>query len=55
MRLYVDRKYRYHFLAILGYDPPENQSLETVSGKRRDKDEEASDCEGVCVCVCVCT
>ena len=53
MRLYVDRKYRYHFLAILGYDPPENQCLETVGGGRRDKDEEASDGEGVCVCVCV--
>ena len=47
VRLYVDRKYRYHFLAMLGYDPPENQCLETVSGrKREEEEEEASDCEG---------
>ncbi len=23
----MDRKYRYHFLAMMGHDPPENQSL----------------------------
>ena len=38
VRLYVDKNYRYHFLSILGHDPPENQSLETISGKMRDWD-----------------
>ena len=31
----MDKKYRYHFLAVLGHDPPENQSLATISGKKR--------------------
>lgn len=35
VRLYVDKNYRYHYLSILGYEPPENQSLETVSAKMR--------------------
>ena len=35
VRLYVDKNYRYHYLSILGHDPPENQSLETISGKMR--------------------
>ena len=35
VRLYVDKNYRYHYLSILGFDPPENQSLETISGKMR--------------------
>ena len=41
----MDKKYRYHFLAVMGYNPPENQSLETISGKgrQRDKDEEEMD------------
>ena len=38
VRLYVDKNYRYHFLSILGHDPPPNQSLETISGKMRDWD-----------------
>ena len=38
VRLYVDKNYRYHYLSILGHDPPENQSLETISGKMRDWD-----------------
>ena len=35
VRLYVNKNYRYHYLSILGHDPPENQSLETISGKMR--------------------
>lgn len=35
VRLYVDRKYRYHFLAVMGHDPPENQSLVPVCGEGR--------------------
>ena len=35
VRLYVDKNYRYHYLSILGYEPPENQSLETVSATMR--------------------
>ena len=38
VRLYVDKNYRYHYLSILGHDPPANQSLETISGKMRDWD-----------------
>ncbi len=33
VRLYVDKKYRYHFLAVMGHEPPVNQSLETVRGE----------------------
>ena len=50
VRLYVDKNYRYHYLSILGYDPPENQNLETVSARmRRGEDDEdfSSDNEAV--------
>ena len=42
VRLYVDKNYRYHYLSILGYDPPENQCLETISAgtKTKEMDEE---------------
>ena len=34
VRLYVDKKYRCHYLAMLGHDPPHNMSLTSVSGQR---------------------
>ena len=45
VRLYVDKNYRYHYLAMLGYDPPENQSLETVSRKKRKEQQPQGDWE----------
>ena len=44
VRLYVDKKYRCHYLAMLGHDPPHNMSLTSVSG-RRDIDEEMEEME----------
>ena len=34
MRLYVDKKYRCHYLAMLGHKPPQNMSLASISGRR---------------------
>ena len=45
VRLYVDKNYRYHYLVMLGYDPPENQSLETISRKRRKEQQLQGDWE----------
>ena len=44
VRLYVDKKYRCHYLAMLGHDPPHNMSLASVSG-RRDIEEEMEEME----------
>lgn len=41
VRLYVDKKYRCHYLAMLGHEPPQNMSLASVSGRK----EETSDLE----------
>lgn len=46
-RLFVGRPDRYHYLVLLGMEPDEEQSLETVSGARDeddDKIEEKQDC-----------
>ena len=44
-RLFVGRPDRYHYLVLLGMEPDEEQSLETVSGPRDDdKTEERQDC-----------
>ena len=34
VRLYVDKKYRCHYLAMLGHEPPQNMSLASVSGRK---------------------
>ena len=34
VRLYVDKKYRCHYLAMLGHEPPQTMSLASVSGRR---------------------
>ena len=44
VRLYVDKKYRCHYLAMLGHDPPHNLSLASISG-RRDIEEEIEEME----------
>ena len=33
VRLFLDKNYRYHFLSMLGHDPPTNQCLDTVRGR----------------------
>lgn len=33
VRLYVDKKYRCHYLAMLGHEPPQDMSLASVSGR----------------------
>lgn len=45
VRLYVDKNYRYHYLAMLGHDLPENLSLETMSGRKRKKQDLKGDWE----------
>ncbi len=35
VRLFLDKNYRYHFLSMLGHDPPTNQCLDTVNSSRR--------------------
>ena len=42
VRLYVDKKYRCHYLAMLGHEPPTNMSLASVSGR---KDNERTEME----------
>ena len=44
VRLYVDKNYRCHYLAMLGHDPPHNLSLASISGQR-DIDEEMEEME----------
>ena len=34
VRLYVDKKYRCHYLAMLGHEPPQTMSLASISGRR---------------------
>ena len=34
VRLYVDKKYRCHYLAMLGHEPPQTMCLASVSGRR---------------------
>lgn len=46
-RLFVGRPDRYHYLVLLGMEPDEEQSLETVSGHQDDKTEERQDCISV--------
>ena len=43
VRLLVGREDHFHYLAMLGCDPPENQSLAPVSGKTLDGDQEVQD------------
>ena len=44
VRLYVDKNYRYHYLSMLGYEPPENQSLKTINARmRRGEDSDERD------------
>ena len=45
VRLYVDKNYRYHYLAMLGHDLPENLSLETMSGRKRKEQDLKGDWE----------
>ena len=40
VRLYLDRNYRYHFLSMLGHDPPTNQCLDTIGPKTRSNNSE---------------
>ena len=49
VRLYVDKNYRYHYLSMLGYDPPENLSLDTASAKTKSgaSDEDFSSDEAI--------
>ena len=35
----MDKNYRYHYLAMMGYDLPENLSLVTVSGRERKEEQ----------------
>ena len=39
-RLFVDKNSRYHFLYMLGHEPPENQSLVNVTAAARRQQEE---------------
>ena len=43
VRLFVAHQERYHFLAMLGVDPPEKQNLETISGRVLQQKEEDDD------------
>eukprot|EP00731_Ephydatia_muelleri_P026085 Em0018g185a len=45
VRLLVGREDHFHYLAMLGCDPPENQSLAPVSGKAQDGDQGVEDWE----------
>lgn len=40
IRLYADKKYRCHFLAMLGHEAPADMSLASVSGRRNEEEEE---------------
>ena len=39
-RLFLDKNYRYHFLSMLGHDPPTNQCLDTINASRSGRDQE---------------
>ena len=41
----MDKKYRCHFLAMLGYNPPANMTLASVSAKRKDEEEDVLEME----------
>ncbi|CAI7989852.1 RNA cytosine C(5)-methyltransferase NSUN2 [Geodia barretti] len=46
VRLYVDKKYRCHYLAMLGHEPPQTMCLASVSGRRDCDSEEGRGGEG---------
>ena len=40
----MDKNYRYHFLSMLGHDPPTNQCLDTINASRSGRDQEEEEC-----------